>query len=437
MNALQPLAMPIPLRMVWILLGIPLAVVLSLGAVWHMRPAAYRYRDLTQDWLSARCYFEGRSIYLPHRDSVPRHLGYEDAGRDWNVAINAHPPVSVLVLLPLGRLSHDAAILGWNLLSLVLLAWAAWIVLGPKGLNCHTWYVVAACSLLAASTPLAAQAATAQLNPLLLLLIALSWSSDRQGRPLTAGALLGLAAGVKLFPAFLLVYFLGTRRWLAVAAALATMALLHAAAVLVFGWHDVLYYFQHVVPEVGTWRSAWLNCSLAGFWSRLFDVTDPGTREWFHSPQLARLLTLASSAALTVLVFWRSWWAQRGAERDLAFAAATIAMLLVSPVTWDHSLLLLLLPVAIVWYYQAGSLTMQALLAALLLVPGYIPACHLWQLLLEPASLPVLSRVADPATAVFGLALVTYCLLGLVALALFNNPPQPLQQGAADACPGS
>src|SRR5262249_50542677 len=159
---------------------------------------------------------------------------------------------------------------------------------------------------LAASTPLAAQGATAQLNPLLVLLIALSWSSERnrttqsvvnvrshaeRGNEVLAGGLLGAAAAIKLFPAFLLVYFVFARRWRAVAATIASAVLLYVAAALVFGSRDVIAYFREVVPEVNTWRSAWLNCSLAGYWSRLFDVSDVGTRELFHAPLLARLLT--------------------------------------------------------------------------------------------------------------------------------------------------
>jgi hypothetical protein len=420
MNAEPPLAMPAPLRAAWLFLGVPLAAMLALGMIWHMRPAAYRYRDLTQDWLSARCYFDGQSIYTRHSESVPRYLRYDDAGRDWTVEVNAHPPVSVLALMPLALLPHQAALLVWNVLGLAMLGIAVWIVLGPGGLNCQWWYCLAGCCVLAGSTPLAAQGAAAQLNPLLVLLIAASWASQRRGQEWVAGGLVGLAAAIKLFPAFLLVYFLAGRRYRAVAAAIGTIVLLHATAVLALGTSDVQHYFQHVVPAVQTWRSAWLNCSLAGYWARLFDVTDVGTREWFHAPALANALTYATCGALTAAVAWSSWRANSRPRRDLAFAAAVVAMLLVSPVTWDHSLLILLVPVAILWYYVARSIESQLLLAALLYVPAFVPAVHLWRLLLEPTSLAVMNRLADPWHCVVALAIVTYCLLGLVALALFS-----------------
>ena len=400
--------------------GVPVALILAFGLVWHIRPATHAFRDLTQDWLSARCYFNGQSIYTRHHESVPAYLGDRGAAETWPVEINAHPPVLVLLLLPLGLLPHDLAVLLWNLLSLVMIGAAMWIVFGPRGLNCEWRYFLASCCIVAGSTPLAAQGATAQLNGLLLLLIALAWSSARRDRQVAAGIWLGLAVASKLFPAFLLVYFLATRRWRAVIATLTTIVLLHVAALLVLGSGDLWNYFVHVVPQVRNWQSAWLNCSIAGFWSRLFDVTDVGTRPWFHAPLLSRLLIRASCGALTAAVAWHAWRARSVRQHDLAFAAVVIAMLLASPLTWDHSLLLLILPIAILWYYLATTAESQLLLTVVLIAPAYVPAYHLWRLLLGPASLPVMNRLAGPWQSVTVLALVTYCLICLLALAMYS-----------------
>lgn len=415
-----PLQMPAQLRTLWTFAGVPVALILALGLIWHIRPATHAFRDLTQDWLSARCYFNGQSIYTRHHESVPAYLGDRGVAETWPVEINAHPPVLVLLLLPLGLLPHDLAVLLWNLLSLVMIGAAMWIVFGPRGLNCEWRYFLASCCIVAGSTPLAAQGATAQLNGLLVLLIALAWSSARRDRQIAAGIWLGLAVASKLFPAFLLVYFLATRRWQAVIATLTTIVLLHVAALFVLGTGDLWNYFVHVVPEVRNWQSAWLNCSIAGFWSRLFDVTDVGTRPWFHAPLLSRLLIRASCGALTAAVAWHAWRARSARQHDLAFAAVLIAMLLASPLTWDHSLLLLILPIAILWYYLATTAESQLLLAVVLIAPGYVPAYHLWRLLLGPASLPVMNRLAGPWQSVTVLALVTYCLVCLLALAMYS-----------------
>jgi Glycosyltransferase family 87 len=419
--------MPGPLRAIWLFVGLPFALLLSWGLVWHIRPATHPYRDLTQDWLSARCYFDGQSIYTRHRESVPQYLGRVYPSRDWNVEVNAHPPASVLVLLPLALLPHDAAALLWNLVSVAMLFTVVWIVMGRWGLNCDVWYSLAASCFLTASTPMAAQGALAQLNGLLVLLVALSWVCDRNGKQMLAGGFVGLAAAMKLYPAFLLLYFAWTRRWRVVAVASTVFLVVHVAAVLVFGSRDVLEYIQQIVPEVNTWSSAWLNCSVAGFWYRLFDVTDVGTRELWHAPQLARIFTFLTCGAIAAAVGWGAWRAQHRAQRDLAFAACVVGMLLVSPITWDHSLLMLIVPVCIVWYYLGTTARSQLLLGGLLFVPSFVPAFHLWRLFLGPAALPVMERLADPWKSVTILAIVTYCLLGLLAMALWgsrrNNRP--------------
>jgi len=123
---------------------------------------------------------------------------------------------------------------------------------------------------------------------------------------------------------------------------------------------------------------------------------------------------------MAAAVAWSAARARSREQRDLAFAATIVAMLLASPVTWDHSLLMLVVPVAIVWYYVARKVDSQLLLAAILFIPGFVPAYHVWRLLLEPTALPVMNRLADPWRSITALAIVTYCLLGILALALFS-----------------
>src|SRR3954463_7553538 len=81
------------------------------------RPPAGVGGDITQDWLSAREALAGRPAYGDLREAALRHLGSEPAG---SLRVNAHPPASVLVFLPLAYLAHEDAFFAWNALSLVL-----------------------------------------------------------------------------------------------------------------------------------------------------------------------------------------------------------------------------------------------------------------------------------------------------------------------------
>src|SRR5436190_1481774 len=77
--------------------------------------------DFTQDWVSARNYFEGRSIYAPHTETYPHYFDLSQVQGSLVLGYNAHPPASVLVILPLGWLDFFTALAIWHILSLLAL----------------------------------------------------------------------------------------------------------------------------------------------------------------------------------------------------------------------------------------------------------------------------------------------------------------------------
>lgn len=102
-----------------------------------------------------------------------------------------------------------------------------------------------------------------------------------------------------------------------------------------------------------------------------------------YNRALARTLTVLSSAAIIILLARLTQQARSLPERDRAFGAAVIAALLVSPVTWEHGFLLLLLPFGIFW---AGTLAgsshrgVLVLLAAVLMILNPATFYRLWLL---------------------------------------------------------
>ena len=94
-----------------------------LGPVWlaAMRPGRDRVNDFYQDWASARNYWVGSPIYTSHAVSIPRYLGLPSNTAS-SIQYNAHPPMVVFLILPLGRLEYGNAILVWNGMGLIALA---------------------------------------------------------------------------------------------------------------------------------------------------------------------------------------------------------------------------------------------------------------------------------------------------------------------------
>jgi hypothetical protein len=376
-------------------------------------------RDFVQEWASARNYFEGQPIYEDQETSLARYLDFQrDPAQPTDrffIQVNAHPPTSVLLALPLAHLDYPDAVLAWNLISLAALGASAWLMNRSLRVASSPWALLPLACFLLLCGAFRQQVIQGQLNLVLLLLLTGTWAADRIGRPLLAGTLLGTAAAVKLFPGFLLLYFLVRRDWRAVAAGAASFVLLGAITAGVLGIDAYRDYVGLVVPHVRGGESSWLNSSLAGFWARLFD---PATQQervdpLLRSAALARGATLVCRAAVVVLVGWSAWRAPTTAGRDLAFALAMVGMLLVSPVTWDHYFLLLALPVLVVWQALPSRGIARPAFA---LVPAILSLNLAWFFQLIPGGRT--AGWAGPGQVLAVLSLPFYALVALFVVGL-------------------
>src|SRR5207248_1366364 len=107
--------------------------------------------------------------------------------------------------------------------------------------------------------PFLQQMVQGQLNLLLLFLVTLAWWADRQGKLPAAGICTGAAAAFKLFPAFLLIYFLFLRKWRALVWACLAFLGFTLAAGIIFGFDSYRTYCFEVLPRTAQWRTSWRN----------------------------------------------------------------------------------------------------------------------------------------------------------------------------------
>ncbi|MBO0697811.1 MAG: DUF2029 domain-containing protein, partial [Zavarzinella sp.] len=394
--------------------------------------------DFVQEWYSARLWWEGRPPYSSMRgarDLLPLPPG--DAG--WALEWNAHPPGAVLVALPFGRLEFAAALAVWNLASIAALAWSVAAVVSRLGCRIPGWAVAPAATALVLSAPFWTQVTHGQLNLVLLPLVVGAWAADRAGRPVTTGALVGAAALIKLFPAFLLVYFAVTGRWRAAGAGVLAVAAGVILTSAVLGFDVWPTYFGRVLPNTQEFARAWSNASLPGWWLKLFDPAMPWPpfRPWpvVRSHGIAVFGALLSAGAVTALLGWRS----RAVTADRGFAAAVVAMLLVSPVTWEHAFLLLLLPIAVL----SGDVPPGKARAAFVLVlavlasSGYSLAQFLVSVLGEPLGPSGAPWDSPPWLTATVLSAHTAALCTLLGLLLFapkySGPAAGLMRASAVA----
>jgi hypothetical protein len=364
---------------------------------------------------------EGLPVYANHRETVERHLGYRVArgGEDGvrvDYEVNAHPPTAVLLALPLAVLDYPEATLVWNLVSLGALAVSLRLVARELRVPVSAWSLVPLTTLLLLCNPLRQQVNQGQFNLLLLLLLASTWAADRAGKGTWAGIWLGAATAVKLFPGFLLLYFAVRRQGKVLVSAALTTAALTGLTAAVLGVEAYRGYVEEALPRMEAIRGEWSNASLPGLWTKLFDPATGRTRvtPLRRSPALARTATALSGAIVLIVVAVRARRARTRTEQDWAFGLAVTGMLLVSPVTWDHYFLLLLLPVALLWLGLPSSnlarATLLGVVGVLCMHPG----------LLWDAWIPGGPRkgTAGPVQTLLVLSPQCYALLALFVLLL-------------------
>lgn len=401
----------------WAYVGVPWLLVSLIGLGHHLNPYNPHAGDLLQDWLSARCYFVGQPVYSPMDETVPQFLGVPNSQAADSLRVNAHPPTSVLPVLPLALLSYPQAKLVWNLLSLASVAVAIGCFFHPRGLALDRSYIWPVTLLIVCSGPLASQTMNAQFNAVLLMLLSTAWLAQRNGWSYAAGALIGFAASIKLFPLYFLLVFFVLRDWRAIAGLVGSLAVMVVLTGMVFGWETWRVYLVDVMPTVGGWRGSWLNASLTGFWARLFDPANPGVAPLVYAPLAAKVATLASVALLSLGVAIKGWRAQSVRERDLAFAAGVVVMLLASPTVWDHYWVMLLLPLGIYWFSAEISPWRRVLFWSAVVLLGVVRPKWIWDVLIVP-----FAEVATPLHSVLVLAYPTYCLLIVAGVLLASRP---------------
>ncbi len=378
--------------------------------------------DFYQEWGSARNRFEGLPVYTPHEITVERYFGLQTDTRDpYFIKENAHPPPAVLLGLPFALLDFQDALVLWNLLSLALFAGSVWLILGTLRVTVSSWQLLLVFCLLLLCYPLVQQMVQGQMNLLLLFLVTLAWRADRTGHLLAAGVWTGAAAAFKIFPAFLFLYFVLLGKWRALfSGALAFLALaLTAGIVLGFDcYHD---YFFEILPRTAEWRTSWHNFSLPAVSFKLFEAGrffPPITvYPLIENSGLAWAGALVSLGVLTGIVGWLAHRFGARGDTDRAFSLTTIAMLLASPITWEHYLLILALPLAILWVrLTTGGREVLILLLAVLWVSPWRVAEH--ALILVNGN----AQSAGPWETLTALSIPCYAQLGILALCAWTAP---------------
>ena len=301
-------------RWFWIVAAL---VATALGIVLMIGTARHGMIDL-------RVYRMGGSVLLDGDSLYDAHL--PDTGLPFT-----YPPFAAIAMIPLAVLPWRLAALVWIAISVACLAliWRValrreWPRLGTLG-RTRALGVLAGFTLLSvALEPVRETLLFGQIN--LVLTAMILWdlaASDRRWR----GALVGVAAALKLTPVLFLALLVVTRQW-----RLLRNALLGFAGAVAIGFvvvpNQSWDYWTRVVRDanrVGGLSFA-SNQSVMGFLARLVGDEAPALKPlWF---------VIASAVALFALWLARRYWLAD--DRVIAVAVCALGALFASPVSWSH-----------------------------------------------------------------------------------------------------
>jgi hypothetical protein len=291
-------------RLLTIVEWILLAALVGVFVVSGFLPA---WRTMNTDFPN---YFVAASI---HRQGISLDRAYEwrwfQRQKDYLqvdqplVGFAPHPPMCAVPMLPLAKLPSLKAKRIWLVLNLVFLALAVWILRQATSLSLRRILLLTFLCIL----PLRENFLYGQYYVLILLLLCAAYYAACRGRRFTCGAVLAVAASLKIFPALFLILFLRKRNWRAAAGLVGTSVVLAGISVLLFGWSVHKVYLLEILPRalhgdlVGPYVLQWN--SFTALCHRFF-LAEPemNAAPWINSPMLYSMVQ-ALLASLLLLSF--------------------------------------------------------------------------------------------------------------------------------------
>lgn len=245
-----------------------------------------------------------------------------------------YPPSALVFFFPFLPFSLPVAASMWNTLSLLAFIASFWLLFGflQKG---KLLYLFLFLSALLISEPVRETLLFGQNNAFVLLFIVLSFSFSRKKHIRyagIAGIFLGLAISLKLFPIFLLLYFLSKKQYTVSAIALLVFAFLLSIGTLghLEYIHDYLVFGQTFLSPAS---HAVNNQSFSAFLLFLFPAAK------LYVSILVMLVYMGSVA--TCYFIWKKL--PKDTFSDFFFFSSILVctILLITPLVWVHHLVFL------------------------------------------------------------------------------------------------
>jgi hypothetical protein len=230
---------------------------------WHI--------DLSINLVASHALADGANPYGP-TTLFERAISLGSPTRDvYQVLFTSYiqPPTSALHLLPLTLLPwRDATHLYLWLNHVFLFAAVALALVTVRPAVPWYWAVAGAGVIIAAFACIPFSMSLGQVDPTILLLLAVGFWGYRRDRSAVAGAAIAVAAAIKLIPGLLLLYFLWKREYRIVLWGAAVGLALFLVSFVFVGYDVYRTYFEEALPALTKGSTHYSNTALNAIISR-------------------------------------------------------------------------------------------------------------------------------------------------------------------------
>ena len=274
-------------------------------------------RDFLNTWMGGRSMFgDGPAAWFDVRtynDALRQMLGVPYQEHYWS-----YPPHVMLFIWPFGLMPYLPAYLAWCAIGIALYLWACSGAIPRERM------------LFLAVAPSVAVCIFFGQNGFYTSALLIGGLLNLDRRPILAGVLLGILTVKPQIGMLVPVILLLERRWLTIASAVVTTAVLVVLTSMLFGWHIWVDFWQKVVPQ-----QQWLTENGGGLLFAVVSSVFYGAR-LLHLPLgIAWTLQGAVSALALAGLIW-VYWKRRDPALSLAYFVT--ATFLVTPYILNYDM---------------------------------------------------------------------------------------------------
>lgn len=340
-----------------IILGFGLFIILTfvLPLKWLLRNRAL---DLPSYYVAGVLVADGRNPY--HHMEIG--MTAQSLGLANPIYPYIYPPALALAFTAVSTINYVLVQIGWFCLTTVFL-WMALLVLFDimkqscsDNSVCLFWLVMSS----SISFPVINNFHNGQINTIILFLLAAYLHAMKKQSPWMAGVLLGFCCLIKPQPLILLPFLFLIGEFICGLTTIAVYAAGFVATGSVVGMDSIRFYLTQVLPTFNMVKTSFPpilifysgNHSIQGLISRSM-ITSKYSQSLFDAPDLIPIATKSASIFIIVFALFIIFMNHRHYPLDRGFPTVfrdtsllIMVSLLVSPLTWDHHLLMLMLPMA-------------------------------------------------------------------------------------------